>query len=176
MEHWSLKKFNWRCTIPCLIFDPASAVLPTTNPAALVKTNGTNHTFNELDFDTTTDESCYWIFQMDEFYDSGAIQIHVFWKAAATTGSVVWQANLLGRVDTEIWDTALGSASYIQDTVQGTTEYLSKATIDIASTGLNPSDLVILKISRDADGTGGTDNMAGDARLLNVILEFTVRN
>jgi len=160
--------------MPSIVFDPKSAVLPTANPAAYSDPDGTNFSYGQLAFDDSIDESVYFIFAMDEFYDSQTIYFDIFWKGTSTSNDVVWQINLLGRIDDEVWDAVLGSDNYIADTAKGTADDLAKATITVSSTGLAPSDLVILKVSRDADSTNATDNFSGDAKLLNIRMRFNV--
>lgn len=160
--------------MPTITLDPKSAILPTSNSAAYSDPDGTNFSYGQLAYNDTTQQSAYYVFQMDEFYDSGAITFHFWWKAAATSGDTVWQINVLSRTDTQQFDSALGSDIYVVDTAQGTTEYLSKASVTESSPGLTPSSLVVIRVSRDADSTNDTDNMSGDAKLLNLTLEFDV--
>lgn len=160
--------------MPAFILKPLDADRNGANVAAKSDTAGTNLDFATLDFDATTQEHADWILWSDTFYDSGTIYIDIFWKAAATSGDVVWQANLLGNADGEQWDRALGTDSYVKDTAQGTTEYTSRCTITIDSPGLAPSDATIIRISRDSDDTNDTDNMAGDAKLLFAVVRFNV--
>lgn len=160
--------------MPSLILKPKDADLPSSNPAQLVNVNGTNFAWAELRYDATTQESVTYSFQMDQFYDNGSITINFWWKAAATTGNVVWQVNLLSRAEGQLFDTALGSDFYIQDAAQGTTEYLNKATLTINNPNLTRSQVIIVKVSRDADSTNATDDMAGDAKLLEVEVDFQV--
>jgi len=160
--------------MPSYIFQPKDAILPTVNPAAYSDPDGTNFSYGQLAFDDTTDESVYYIFPMDTFYDSGTLYFDIWWKGTNITNDVVWQVNLLGRIDDEVWDAALGSDNYIADTAKGTADDLAKATITVATTGIVPSDMVILKLSRDADSTNATDNFVGDAKYLGMRMRFNV--
>ena len=146
------------------------------NVAPKTDVTGTNFDYATLDFDATTDEHADWNIWTDSLYDSGTIYVDIYWKAAATTGSVVWQVNLRGAASGEIYDSTLGSDNYVSDTPAGTTEYIKKCTVTISTTGLSPGDATVLRISRDANGTHGTDNMAGDAKLLFAVVRFSVRN
>lgn len=160
--------------MPSFILKPSDADRNGANLAALTNTTGTNFDYASLDFDAAAQERADWDFVMDEFYDAGAIYIDVWWKAAAIADNVVWQANLRSAASGAQWDGALGTDSYIQDQPAGTTEYVVKATITIASPGLAASAGTILRISRDADSTNATDDMAGDAKLLLVVVRFNV--
>jgi len=160
--------------MPSYIFQPKDAILPTTNPAAYSDPDGTNFSYGQLAFDATTQEQVFFIAPMDSFYNSATLYFDIWWKAAATSGDVVWQINLLGRVDGEVWDAAMGTDEYVVDTAKGTTEYLAKATVEVSTTGLVPSDLIVIKLSRDADSTNDTDDMAGDAKFLSMRMRFNV--
>lgn len=160
--------------MPSYIFKPADFDRNSANVAALANTAGTNFDFATLDYDATTDEHADMNVQMDQFYDSGVIYLDVYWKAAATSGDVVWQLNIRGIASGELFDGTLGSDNHTTSTAQGTTEYLNKATITINSPGLSPNDIAIFRISRDADSTNDTDDMAGDAKLVVAVLRFEV--
>lgn len=160
--------------MPSYIFAPQDAVLPTANPAVYSDPDGTNFTYPQLAFDDSTDESVYYVFTMDAFYNSGTIYFDIWWKGTNTANDVVWQVNLLGRIDDEVFDAALGTDQYIADTAKGTAEDIAKATITVSTTGISPSDFVVLKLSRDADSTNATDNFVGDAKYLGMRMRFNV--
>lgn len=160
--------------MPEYIFVPEAEGLPTANPAAYSDPDGTNFTYPQLAFDDSTDESKYYTFTMDSFYDSGTIYIDIWWKGANIANDVVWQVNLLGRVDDEVFDSALGADQFVVDTAKGTAHDIAKCTITISTPGISPSDFVILKLSRDADSTNGTDNFVGDALFLGMRMRFNV--
>lgn len=160
--------------MPAFILKPLDADRNGANVAAKTDTTGTNFDYATLDFDATTQEHADWVLWSDTFYNSETIYIDIIWKAAATSGNVIWQANLRGIADGEQWDGSLGSDNYISDVPAGTTEYMNKCSITIATTGLSPSDGTIIRISRDADSTNGTDDMAGDAKFLFAIVRFNV--
>lgn len=160
--------------MPAFILKPLDADRNGANIAAKTDTAGTNFDYATLDFDATTQEHADWVLWSDTFYDSGTIYIDIVWKAAATTNNVIWQANLRGIADGGQFDGALGSDNYVSDSPAGTTEYMNKCTITIDTTGLSPSDTTIIRISRDADSTNGTDNMTGDAKFIKAIVRFNV--
>lgn len=161
--------------MPMIVFEPVTAVLPSVNPASLTQGDSINFSYKALSFNKDTDQFCYWIFQMDKFYNSGPITLHFFWICGNTTGNVVWQANLAGIIDNEDWVNANPTTvTWVQDAAPGTAWYLSKASLTFSSTGLSPNDLVILKISRDANSTYATDDLDTTANLLNLVLEYNV--
>ncbi len=156
------------------MFIPKDAILPTTNPAAYSDPDGTNFSYGQLSYDDTTQEQVFYVLPIDTYYDSSTIYFDIWWKGTSTSNDVVWQINLLGRIDDEVWDAALGSDYYIVDTAKGTANDLAKCTITISTTGLSPSDMVIIKLSRDADSTNATDNFSGDALFLGMRARFEV--
>jgi len=157
--------------MPAIILDPNSYIPHPSNAPALT-TEAATPAYKYLAFDDGTDELAYWVFWMDNFYDSGTITIDIFWKAAATSGDVVWKVFLQGKAEGEEWDTALATTESLTDTVQGTTEYLGKGTLTFSTPGISPSDLCVLKIHRDADD--GADDMSGDAKLLYIVVKYNV--
>ena len=42
----------------------------------------------------------------------------------------------------------------------------------LVTTGFVAGDYILLRLFRDADGTGGTDDFAGDARVLDYHIEY----
>jgi hypothetical protein len=160
--------------MPAFIIKPADFDRNGANVAGLTNVTGTNFGYAQLDFDATTQEHADINLVMDEFYNASTIYIDLFWKAAAIAGDVVWQANMKGTENAEQWDSALGSDNWVSSTVQGTTEYMTRATITVATPGLEARDATVIRISRDADSTHATDNMAGDAKLLLVVVRFNV--
>ncbi len=160
--------------MPELYLRPTDADTNGANVAAKNPTAGTNFDWNELDYDATTQEHADWNFPLDAFYNGGTIYIDIYWKTVATSGNVVWQANFRSISDGQLWDGVLGSDFWVSDTAQGTTEYMGKTTITCSSPSLTAGAASILRISRDADSTHATDNMAGDAKFLFAKVRYEV--
>lgn len=160
-----------RHMMPAIILDPNSFSPHPTDTPALVTEAGGSPTYKYLAFDDSTDEMAYWNFWMDSFYDSGTITFDLFWKAAATSGDVVWRVGTRGYIEGEDWPAVSTATGNVTDTTQGTTEYLNKATISISTTNISPSDMVMLGITRK---TGGADTMTGDAKLLYIVMRYNV--
>src|SRR3989338_7263798 len=64
-----------------IILTAPGAVTPATNGAAQAKTNGTNHSYYTLGFDSATEESAYWQWVMPDSYDGGTVDVTIFWYA-----------------------------------------------------------------------------------------------
>jgi len=145
--------------------------VPTANAPAAVCDTGANTQKGYASFDATTDES----FQMDWVLPTGftgAIDVHVIWKAAATSGAVGWCAQLIRAADSSTSDPAFpaqAAGNCVSDTAKGTTLQENHATITgVTCTSCVARDHVYVRISRDADGGAVTDSMTGDAHLMKV--------
>lgn len=144
--------------------------LPTSNAPAPVCDTGTNTQKAYLAFDATTDESFqdHWILPTSF---TGNIDIHFRWKAAATSGSVAWCAQLVRVPDGSTSDPSFPTQSTgtcVSDTAKGTTLQENAVTLtSVTCTSCVGGDHVYVRISRDPDETSTrTDNMSGDALLL----------
>ena len=122
-----------------------------------------------LAFDPSTDEGCFWAFQISG-YTSGNLTLLIPWYAdTASSGNVVWEARIQAiTADTDTQDVetdGFASSNYVQDTHLGTTgQRLHQATITISNLdSLADGDWVRIEIRRDANGTNATDDMTGDA-------------
>lgn len=131
-----------------------------------------------LDFDATTDESAIFTDVLPRNYAGGGVTINIHWTAtSATSGTCRWQAQI-ESIDAQDIDTD-GYAS--TQSTGGTAAGVSGVETVTAITCTNGSQMdslvaggaFRLKITRDADGTSGTDDMAGDAELLIVELKET---
>lgn len=145
---------------------------PAANAPAAACDTGTNTQKGYASFDATTDES----FQMDWVLPAGftgSIDVHFIWKAAATTGSVAWCAQLVRVADSSTSDPAFpaqATGNCVSDAAKGTTLQENHATITgVTCTACVARDHVYVSISRDPDSTSTrTDDMSGDAHLMKV--------
>src|SRR3989338_1031164 len=115
---------------------PASSfVLKTTGAAERVLVEGTNVTHYELRYDATSDENAFTPqVELPDDYASGTVTINLKWKAAATSGSVVWAVDYLAVSDDDIWDAAFTTGSTATDAAMGTAEDLNNAQITFTLT------------------------------------------
>ena len=157
-------------------FFPASAGQP---PAASYATPDQRNSIFVLDFDAAADESTVFLGVLPSNYAGGGLTIITDWMAtSATSGSI--------RVQTQIerWNAAddhdadaFAAAQSAGATVSGTsgidfpitTTHTSGAQMDSLAAG----ERFRLKVTRDADGTSGTDDAAGDGELVSVTIKET---
>lgn len=151
---------------------PQDAVLPTTSAPALVKIDGTYHSYNVLDFDSASAEVCYWHFTLPANCDEGNITISIKYIANATTGNVLWMIYLKGISETESIDQSPSSISFVADTVNGTVNTLCVASKTFLLPVITAGEWLILGLVRDAGEAG--DSLAVDARVLEVALEWNL--
>lgn len=157
---------------------PTDSELPAANFPAKTVINGTT-SYKVLQFDDTTDETCYWLFQLQN-YLSGLLTVTIYWYAASSSsGSVVWEASIaaitpnMDSQNTETKDVA--ASDYVQTTHPGTTVKRMLSSV-ITITNLNSlanGDILILKLNRDANGTRATDDLTGDANVAFVTVTYT---
>lgn len=158
-----------------IILTAAGATVPATNGAGQTQTDGTNVSYWTLDFDTTTSEIAYWTFVMPDSYDDDTVTATLYWYSGAG-GSVSETIDFDIAFhdctpDTDNIDVAPGTATSITDTALASPTTLVHATGATDITGANfgdAGDLMICKLSRDV----ASDNLAGDAKVLAVKLEW----
>lgn len=130
-----------------------------------------------LTFDASTDEIVYLEFALPENYASAPVLKGIFSMASATSGNVVWAAQVWAMtpgdsadIDTESYDTANTDT----EAVPGTAGYPDEFAITLTNAdSMAAGDIVRIKLFRDADN--GSDTATGDAelRIGTVRLEYT---
>lgn len=132
-----------------------------------------------LDFDSAADEYADFIAVLPRNYASGGLTLTLYWIASATTGTCRWGA-AFRRVadDAEDLDTShsydfnttgASPASAAGEVKYTTITFSDGADMDSLAVG----ELFALRIFRDGDGTSGTDDMTGDARLVAIEIKET---
>lgn len=151
-------------------FNPDQAKLPGANPCVI--SNSTTAVTSSLLCDASTDESVTWSTTLNP-HPGGTIKTDVYYSMlSATSGKVAFGAQLMcvtsgdsADVDTE----SFASAGTANETVPGTTGYMSKLTITPTDDSCAAGDLIVLKVYRDADD-GTNDTATGDAEIRKVRL------
>jgi len=148
--------------------DPGSGQFLATAFPALVR-GGTNFPVLGLAYDAAANEAAFWLIRAVN-YGTGNVTVHVDWYAdTATTGDVVWQAQLAAITpDTDTQDVetkALATLNTVTDTHLGTVgQRLHRAIITVTNLdALAVNDDLWIRIARDAANVA--DTMAGDAVL-----------
>ncbi len=159
------------------IWVPAQAMTPRDNAGCASLTTvaaGTNGRpdFHVLDFDKDSDEHAQFSIAMPKSWDGGNVNAYFYWIGIAATTGVAWGTQVLSLNDNEEIDAAYGTAVVTQDDSQGdATELLISAKSgDIACSGAD-GDLLYFQVFRDV--SDGNDDMAGDARLVGILFEYT---
>lgn len=146
---------------------------PTSNPATLDTRN--NH--KVLDFDDATDESAVFSAFL-KGYNGGGLTVKIIWAAtSATTGNVVWNAEIERIQDdvTDIDSDSFAAANAVTATTasaSGETSYDSITFTDGADMdSLADGEAFRIRITRDANNV--SDTMTGDAELWGVCIVET---
>lgn len=143
--------------------------LPSSNAPSKVCIAGTNTLNAALQFDAATDESIQTSMRLGAAW-TGAIDAIIRWRAAATTGDVVWGIQTACVATGESGDPSFNTASTTTSTANGTTlRHTDTSTIaSISITGCAAGETLFVRVYRDADAGG--DTMSGDAELLRVTI------
>ncbi len=103
---------------------------------------------------------------------ASAMDITLYWRAAATSGNVNWQVSTLFVGDATVLATAFNTASTVADAAKGTTLQVNTATITgvtaSGTTAIGANKLSFVKILRD--GGVGADTMSGAAELIGFVI------
>ena len=98
---------------------------------------------------------------------TGAFEIEVVWRAAQTTGNVVWSAQLACAGASQSADPTFGDAVTTTAATDGTANAMTMTTItSIPATGCTADKEVFFRFYRD--GASASDTMTGDAELLSL--------
>jgi hypothetical protein len=158
-------------------FFPADNEYTGANPATPDLRNG----HPTLDFDAATDEFALFTSILPRNYAGGGITISLVWGATSdvtTTHACRWSTQIeRGDTGTDFdadsfaaVNTTGGNPSATSGAPTYTTiAHTSGAQMDSLAVG----ELFRLKVSRDADGTSGTDDMTGDAELYGIEIRET---
>lgn len=146
---------------------------------AYTKNNGTNFPVSSLSYPATPDTAAFWRF-IATSYGSGDLTLTIYWYAdTASSANVVWEAQLSAitpNTDSQDIETdGLATLNFVQDTHLGTTgQRVHSCDITLSNLdSLADGDLCHLRIARDTNDTNATDDMAGAAMLLGVLVSYS---
>lgn len=157
--------------MPSINLYPGSYQLPTTNFPAVSRV-GTNNLKEQAAFDAATDETMDFAFIIPAGF-SGTPTCRIAWKAdTATTGTCIWAVQGISASDAQAHDAAFSTADTVSSTAPAATTDIDISTITMtnASSGWAAGEFGRVRFSRDADAAG--DNMAGDAQLLGLSVDY----
>lgn len=157
-----------------LIFGPLSNEPPSSAFATIDLRNG----HPVLDFDAATDESAVFTGILPRRYGGGGLTVYLHWTAtSATSGATRWEVAFEAISGLDIDADSFAATQSAGGTANGTSGIETVTTV--AFTDGAQMDSVAaggafrLKVTRDANGTTGTDDMTGDAELLAVEIKET---
>lgn len=155
---------------------PAGSMSPTTTAgcAAVVTVEaGTNDVdYKTLDFDTTTVESAFTLFQMPNNWDGGTITFKPVWTAASGSGTVCFGLKGHSFADDDAIDQAYGTEQTSTDTlITAGDVHIGPESSAITLAG-SPAggQLVQLKVTRQT----GSDTLGVDARLIGIRILYKI--
>jgi hypothetical protein len=160
------------------IFTPLGNEAPSASYATLDLRNG--HPC--LDFDASVDENALWTSVLPRNYAGGGITITLIWAATSDTNTAHlcrWTTAIERCEDngTDLDADSFATANTTGANPRGTSGALTYTTIAHTNGAQMDSvavgEMFRLKVTRDGDGTSGTDDMTGDAELYAVEIKET---
>lgn len=160
-----------------IFLDPYYAVIKSGTTAVKAQTDGTNFSYYTIKFvDASNYANTHWVFSLPPYFDAAAnIVVTLWWYApTATSGNCFWQFTLLGRMDNEAWDAALGAVGSVIDAAKASAGLLNAAALSVtpANHGLAAGDICILQLWRL--GTHVNDTLADVAHVVMVTIDYEV--
>jgi hypothetical protein len=154
---------------------PASAWIPKTTAGCGVNSRETttnDQNFDELLFDTGSDELADALVVMPSNYNNGTITARFYWTAASGSGGVAWGIQGRAFANDDALDTAAGTAQLVTDTLIAANDmHITSATSAVTIGGTPAANTPIqFTIYRDVSDAG--DDLAVKARLLGVEIVF----
>jgi hypothetical protein len=155
-----------------VVYTPMSAEFPVSAFPALKKDAQDRMV---LAFDAATDENIYWTSVAPQGLTGTITLVILYYMVSAASGAVRFQAALEAVTAGDALDLD-SAASFDTDnsngaTVPATQGYLGQISITMTNAdSLTAADVFRLRLRRDADGTSGTDDAAGDCHVLAVEL------
>lgn len=160
----NLKK--WQIVFGPLSSEPSATSFPTLD---------TRNSRAVLDFDAAAVELTYWVLSLPAAYAGGGINVKIRWAATtATSGDTVWGVALerIAAGDLDIDTDSATSAVTASGTADATSGKVIETTVALSHGAVMDSvaagEMFRIQIRRDA--TNGSDTMAGDAELLQVVV------
>jgi len=158
------------------IFIPAEAMNKTTTAGCSGLTKVEAGTYDVdywvLDFDATTEESCFFTLRMPDNWDGKTVTFQFIWTntAGLTTETVVWGVKGRAYADSDAIDQAYGTEVTVTDTWLAQNDiHLTDNSTDVTLGGLpKAGQWCQFKISRKTS----IDNISGDARLIGIRIKY----
>ena len=159
--------------------EPDAVRRPVANPPGESLEDG----FPTHDYDDTTDESVFKHVELTHGYaNAGTIHVHLDYfvdvgPADGTVDDLSWGLEYKKISIGDVFDFTAGSTTiYAADLVtQGNNKKTHQSSaLSLTTAGFVAGDIILMRMFRDASGTGNTDNVSGDVRVFDYHIEFLV--
>jgi hypothetical protein len=161
--------------IPKNLWIPASAWIPKTTAGCGVDSRDTttnDQNFDELLFDTGTDEFADALVVMPSNYNNGTVTARFYWTAASGSGGVAWAIQGRAFANDDALDTAAGTAQLVTDTLIAADDMHITSATSAVTIGGTPAANTPIQFTIYRDVSDAADDLAVDARLLGVEIIF----
>jgi hypothetical protein len=152
---------------------PASAWIPKTTAGCGVdsrETTTNDQNFDELLFDTGSDEFADALVVMPSNYNNGTITARFYWTAASGSGTVEWAIQGRAFANDDALDTAAGTKQSVNDTLIAANDMHVTSATSACTIGGTPAANTPIQFTIYRDVS--EDSLAVDARLLGVEILF----
>jgi len=154
---------------------PASAWIPKTTAGCGVdsrETTTNDQNFDELLFDTGSDEFADALVVMPSNYNNGTITARFYWTAASGSGGVAWGIQGRAFANDDALDTAAGTAQLVTDTLIAANDMHITSATSAVTIGGTPAANTPIQFTIYRDVSDAADTLGVDARLLGVEILF----
>jgi hypothetical protein len=154
---------------------PASAWIPKTTAGCGVdsrETTTNDQNFDQLLFDTGSDELADALVVMPSNYNNGTITARFYWTAASGSGGVAWGIQGRAFADDDALDTAAGAAKLVTDTLIAANDMHITSATSAVTLGGTPAANRPIQFTIYRDVSDAADTLGVDARLLGVEVIF----
>jgi hypothetical protein len=154
---------------------PASAWIPKTTAGCGVdsrETTTNDQNFDELLFDTGSDEFADALVVMPSNYNNGTVTARFYWTAASGSGGVAWGIQGRAFANDDALDTAAGTAQLVTDTLIAANDMHITSATSAVTIGGTPDANTPIQFTIYRDVSDAADTLGVDARLLGVEIIF----
>ena len=155
---------------------PASAFIPKTTAGCGVdsrETTTNDQNFDELLFDTGSDEFADALVVMPSNYNNGTVTARFYWTASSGSGGVAWAIQGRAFANDDALDTAAGTAQLVTDTLIAANDMHITSATSAVTLGGTPAANTPIQFTIYRDVSDAADTLGVDARLLGVEIIYT---